>query len=60
MNQLEVNEDYDLNHAYTLQPGPRYGNKLQEFIGESLIPFGEGFAFTAIISCIFVRLSGNW
>ena len=60
INLLEINEKYDLNHAYTLQPSNKYQNKLEEFIGESLIPFGEGFAVTAMISYVLVHFSMNW
>ena len=59
INLLEINEKYDLNHTYTLQSSNDYQNKLEEFIGESLIPFGEGFAITAMISYILVHLSMN-
>lgn len=60
MNPLEINEDYDLNHTYTPPPRSNYGGSFDTFISESLIPVGEGFALTAMISYVFVHLSMNW
>lgn len=60
INPLEINEKYDLNHAYTPSPPPNYEGSLDIFIGEFLIPIGEGFALTAMISYVLVHLSMNW